>query len=278
MYNILSIILLIFAGYLMVSGFAYFFQNRLIYFPDPLIQATPQEIGLEYEEITFSTADGVRLHGWFVPGPGGQDRPLALFCHGNAGNISHRLDQIRIIHDLGLACFLFDYRGYGQSQGRPSEKGTYLDAEAAWSLLVAARGVSPQDIVCWGRSLGASIAARLARDHAPRALIVESGFTSLLDMARKLYPFLPVGLLAVYDYPTKQYLRERTCPLLIVHSRDDEVVPYSFGRTLFEKARPPKEFLELSGGHNDGFLVSGDYYTDGVGSFLKRCGQRKEQP
>lgn len=270
--NVMTLLLILVCGYLLLFGLTFFLQNKLLYFPDAKIQYTPGDIGLDFEEVSFSSRDGLKLHGWFVPGPVRENRRLVLFFHGNAGNISQRLDQLRLIHQLGLACFIFDYRGYGKSEGQTSEKGTYLDAEGAWDYLISTRGVGPEDIICWGRSLGGPIAARLARDRTPLALIVESAFTSLPAMARKLYPFLPVKLLPVYRYPTVEYLQSRDCPVLIVHSREDEIVPFSFGRKLFALAREPKEFLELSGGHNDGFLSSGETYTDGVKRFLGRLG------
>jgi fermentation-respiration switch protein FrsA (DUF1100 family) len=197
-----------------------------------------------------------------------QLQPTLLFLHGNAGNISHRLDSIRQFHELGLAVFILDYRGYGESEGSPTETGTYDDATAAWHYLIAQRGIAPRDIVLLGRSLGANIAAELATRTRPGALIMESAFTSVPDMAATIYPWLPVRLLSRYRYDAYKQLAHISCPLLIVHSRDDEIIPFTHGQRLFECAREPKQFLELRGGHNDGFLVTGRDYLEGIGHFL----------
>ncbi|HSG94905.1 MAG TPA: alpha/beta hydrolase, partial [Afifellaceae bacterium] len=193
---------------------------------------------------------------------------VVLFFHGNAGNISHRLDSLRIFNALNLDTLIFDYRGYGRSDGKVSERGTYRDGEAAWRYLTVERGIAAEDIVLFGRSLGAAIATYVASRHTPGALIVESGFVSVPDMAANLYPWLPARRLARIKFPAGDYLRAVSCPVLIVHSRDDEIIPFEQGRKLFERALEPKHFLELRGGHNDGFLVSGRRYLDGLDNFL----------
>jgi len=242
------------------------FQSHFIYFPDRYIAATPEAIGLQYETVHFQAADGVNLSGWFVPAE--QPRGVVLFCHGNAGNMSHRLESIRLFNGLGLSTFIFDYRGYGQSEGRTTEQGTYSDAEAAWRYLVEMRQLDPAEIVVFGRSLGAAIAAWLAQQHAPAALIIESGFTSVPDLAAKLYPYFPVRLLVRFDYGTIEYVRNIDSPLLIVHSRNDEIIPFINGKRLFNAANEPKRFLEISGSHNDGFIVSGKRYENGIDAFI----------
>ena len=173
--------------------YLFFVQARLIYYPNipsRKLTASPSDIGLDYESVTLNTSDHVTLHGWFVPAP--DRRGCLLFFHGNAGNISHRLDSLKIFHDLGLSVLIIDYRGYGKSQGSISEHGTYLDADAAWSYLTESRRIPAQEIVVFGRSLGAAVAANIASRKTPGALILESAFTSIPDMAAKLYPFLPV--------------------------------------------------------------------------------------
>ncbi len=245
-------------------------QSRMIYFPDMPsreLTATPRQIGLAYESVEFTTADGVKLHGWFVPAA--EPRGTLLFFHGNAGNISHRLDSLRIFHDLGLGTLILDYRGYGQSEGTPSEEGTYLDAEAALGYLQKQRGVAAEGVIVFGRSLGAAIAAHLASRHQVRALILESAFTSVPEMAATLYPFLPTRWLVRFSYATKDYVGERSCPLLVIHSRDDEIVPFEQGQALFAAANPPKRFLELRGGHNDGFLASRRAYVKALDEFIR---------
>jgi len=245
----------------------FFFQPRFVYFPTRAIVMTPADIGLPYETVRFQAADGVELSGWFVPAEG--SRGVVLFCHGNAGNISHRLDTLEILHRLGFSTLIFDYRGYGQSEGKPTEQGTYLDAEAAHRYLVQQRAVDPGEIIFFGRSLGGAIVAWLAQEHTPQALIMESTFTSVPDLAAHLYPYLPVRYLSRFRYNTVDNLSRVSCPVLIVHSRDDEMIPFSHGRRLFEGASEPKKFLEIRGSHNEGFMISADWYEEGLASFLR---------
>lgn len=246
-------------------------QSRLLFLPDVGgrdVRITPADVGLAYDQVTLTTSDDVELDAWFVPAPGAKG--VVLFCHGNAGNISHRLDSLEIFHRLGLSVLIFDYRGYGRSQGRPSEDGTYLDSEAAWHYLVGQRNMAPQRIVIFGRSLGAAVAARLARRQQPAALIVESAFTSVPDMGAELYPLLPVRLLSRLRYDVVWSVAESRCPLLVVHSRDDDIIPFAHGERIFAAARPPKEFLEIHGGHNEGFLISGRLYSQGLADFVEK--------
>lgn len=257
------------AAYALLLIVVFAFQSRLIFFPNVPARALgpgPESIGLRHQRVEFTAEDGIRLQGWFVPAAA--PRGVILFCHGNAGNISHRLDSLRIFHDLGFSTLIFDYRGYGESRGRVSEHGTYLDAEAAWNYLTAELGFGGSAIVLFGRSLGAAIAARLASRKNPSALIVESGFVSVPDLAARLYPWIPARFLARIRYPTGEYLKAVSCPVLIVHSRDDEIIPFSQAMALFQMARDRKCFLELRGGHNDGFIVSGRNYRDGLDRFL----------
>lgn len=265
-----SIVLVVVGGYAALLLYLYFFQSHLLYLPNlpsREILATPDSIGLVYEHVTIVTDDDIPLDAWFLPVD--QARGVLLFFHGNAGNISHRLDSLKVFNDLGLATLIFDYRGYGRSRGQPSEHGTYRDAEAVWRYLTEKRQTGPKDIVLFGRSLGGAIAASLATKHTPGALIIESGFTSVPDMAADVYPFFPARRLARFRYDTEAYLRSVSCPVLIVHSREDEIVPFAHGHKLFAVANEPKRLLEIRGGHNDGFLVSGETYVDGLDTFLK---------
>ena len=256
-------------GYAIITAMVYFGQSGLIYYPGVAgrsLSATPQKFGLEYEDVEIVTEDSVRLHGWFVPSQNA--RATLLFFHGNAGNISHRLDSLVIFNRMNLDVLIIDYRGYGQSQGQASENGTYRDAEAAWRYLTETRNLEPEKIIVFGRSLGASIAAWLAEKHRPAALILESPFSSVVSMAQRLYPFLPVKWLSKFSYDTRQYVSTITCPLLVVHSRNDEIVPYAEGRLVYDAAPADKRFLDIRGGHNDGFLASGRAYIDGVEGFI----------
>jgi hypothetical protein len=261
-----SLLTIIGGVYLGLCLILYVFQERYVYFPTRELAVTPAAYGLDYEELWLTTADGVHLHGWYVPAPA--TRGAILFLHGNGGNISHRLDTLKIFHDLGLAALIIDYRGYGASGGRPSEEGTYLDAQAAWRHLLEVKGYSQDRIVLFGRSLGGAVAAWLAARTRPAGLIVESTFTSVEDMGRHYYPFLPVRWLTRIHYPVLGYLRQVQSPVLIVHSPDDEIVPYNQGRRLYEAAPMPKYFLELIGDHNHGFMLSGPRYVQGLEKFL----------
>ena len=255
--------------YLGIAALVYFRQSSLLYYPNlpgRNLIATPQRIGLAYEDVSLLTADGVRLHGWFVPAD--RARGSLLFFHGNAGNISHRLESIEIFNRLDLDVLIIDYRGYGRSEGSVSEAGTYRDAEAAWRYLTETRGIDPARIIVFGRSLGASIAAWLAGRQPPAGLILESGFSSVPSMAQRLYPFLPVRWLARIGYDTAAYVGALTCPLLVVHSKTDEIIPFAEGMAVYDAAPADKRLLEIRGGHNDGFLVSGDDYIDGLKSFI----------
>jgi fermentation-respiration switch protein FrsA (DUF1100 family) len=250
--------------------FLFFMQAKLLYYPNVpsrKLTASPKNIGLEYESVSITTSDGLVIHGWFVPAK--EERGTVLFFHGNAGNISHRLDSLKIFHDLGLSSFIIDYRGYGQSQGSISEQGSYFDAESAWNYLTETRKIPAQEIIVFGRSLGGAIAAYVASRKNPGALILESVFTSVPDMAAKLYPIFPVRVLSRFQYNTKKMLRSVSSPVLIIHSPDDEIIPFENGQVLYESAREPKDMLTIRGGHNEGFLVSGSIYRDGIDNFIK---------
>ena len=244
----------------------YLFQDKLVYFPERQIEATPKAIGLTYEPVTLQTEDGLQLSAWFVPVE--PARGVLLFCHGNGVNISHLLDSIRIFHRLGLSALVFDYRGYGQSEGAPSEEGTYRDAEAAWRYLVEQRQIEPNRIIIYGHSLGGSVASWLGRQHPSGAVVIDSSFTSVADVGAAVYRFLPVRLLSRFQYNTRENLQRVRSPVLIIHSREDEIIPYSHGLALFRSAPEPKAFLEITGGHNSGFLTSGALYTNALQKFL----------
>jgi fermentation-respiration switch protein FrsA (DUF1100 family) len=242
-------------------------QDRLIYFPTRELSTTPGVYGFGHEDVWLTTADGVRVHGWFIAAPA--SRATLLYLHGNGGNISHRLQRIALFRRLGLSVLIVDYRGYGRSDGTPDEEGMYRDARAAWEYLVQTRRLAVTELIIYGESLGGAVAAQLARERRPRALILESSFTSLADVGGEAFPWLPVRWLLRHDYPTHENLGQVVAPVLIVHSRDDEIVPFAHGQRLFEAAREPKFFLETHGGHNDGFLATGTAYSDGINAFLR---------
>jgi len=264
--NVVVILLVFYLAFLITI---YFMQDRMLYFPEREISQTPKDIGLEYEEVSLRTKDNVTVSGWYIPAK--HEKGVLFFCHGNAGNISHRLESISIFHNVGLSVLIFDYRGYGKSEGKPSEKGTYRDAEAAWDYLVEVKGKTPDRIIVFGRSLGAAIAADTALKKIPAGLILESSFLSVPEMGKKHYPWIPVKYVSKFHYSTIDKIQSITCPKLVIHSPDDEIVPFEHGRALFEKAVQPKEFLKIRGGHNEGFLISGDLYIDGLKSFVHKC-------
>lgn len=265
----LNVILIAAGIYAVLLLIVYLNQSSLLYLPgmpSRELTASPRDIGLIHEDVRLLTDDGVDLHGWYIPTE--RARGTLLFFHGNAGNISHRLESLQIFHQLGLNVLIFDYRGYGQSQGQPGERGTQLDALAAWHHLVDIRGESPDRIVLFGRSLGGALAAWLAARVQPGALILESAFISVPELAAELYWWLPARWLSRLQYNTRNYLAEVHCPVQVIHSREDEIIPYRHGQSLYEAAHPPRTFLELRGDHNTGFIVSGDNYMRGLETFL----------
>ncbi len=256
--------------YVLLAAVLYLMQNKMVFLanmPGRTLTATPQDAGFDYQDVSITTSSGIRLHGWFIPAE--QAKATVLFLHGNAGNISHRLDSIDILRELGLNTFIIDYSGYGQSEGKPSEQGTYLDAQAAWEYLVNTRGIAPDNIVIFGRSLGGAVASWLAAKTTPGAVILESCFTSALDMAHRLYPFLPVRLVIRLKYRVKDNVEQLSSPLLVVHSRQDEIIPFDMGQAVFAAAPEPKEMLVLTGNHNGGFLMNRNQYLAALGNFLE---------
>jgi fermentation-respiration switch protein FrsA (DUF1100 family) len=268
----MTIFAILVGTYIVVCCLAFLFQSQLMHFPDRKMAATPGVLGMDYQDVFFETGDGIRLHGWFIPRENA--KAIVLFCHGNAGNISHRLDSIHIFWQVGLSVFIFDYRSYGRSQGRVSEDGLYADARAAVEYLLDKKDIAPDQIIYFGRSLGSAIAIELASHYPPLALIAESAFTSMPELGSKVYPWLPVKFLCRFHYDSAAHIKVVMCPKLFIHSRQDDIVPFSLGRKLYDNAPEPKDFLEISGSHNDGFLTSGMRYIDGLTSFLDSLEQK----
>jgi len=254
---------------LVFSGMLYLRQPSMIFLPSRTLDATPADWGLAYEEVSLTSADGIRLHGWYLPHDG--SRRTLLFFHGNAGNISHRGESLRIFHRLGLNVLIIDYRGYGRSEGRPSEAGLDQDGEAAWHYLIKRRGLDAQDIVLFGRSLGGVVAARLAAKVQPAGLILESSFSSARELAQRVFPLLSRLTPLRYDFNAAAALAEVHCPVLVVHSRGDEMIPYALGEKLYQAANEPKRFLLLQGDHNAGFILSQPHYEQGLQAFLAQA-------
>ncbi len=247
-----------------------------MYFPqvERELTATPRGAGLDYEEVMLHTADGIKLHGWWVPAR--QARGAVLLMHGNAGNISHRIGYLTMFSRLGYSVLVFDYRGYGKSDGHPDEEGTYRDAEAAWQHVTAARNVPARDIVMVGESLGGGIATWLALKHPPRALVLASTFTSVPDLGAQIYPWLPVHWLARIRYENLARIGQIDAPVMIAHSRDDDIIPFAHGEALFAAAREPRQMLVLAGAHNEGFIFARDTWINAVAGFLEPVAIQKE--
>ena len=247
-------------------------EKRFIFFPDKTIDETPREWGMPYEDVYFTTEDGLRLNGWWIPGTGS---PITLlWFHGNAGNISHRLENIRLRRDrLAVNNFIFDYREYGRSEGEVSEGGTYRDGSAAVQYLRGRKDLDPARIVFLGESLGSAVAVEMAIRHGCAAMVLESPFLSIPEMAKVSFPFLPFGPLFRTRYDTLSKIGRVRAPVLIVHGENDEIVPLQHGRRLFEAAPEPKEFYVVKGAHhNDLHFVGGKAYLDELGRFLGRVG------
>jgi len=251
----------------------YLLQPRLLFMPNfqgRELTATPARLGLPFHDVSLPTEDGETLHGWWLPHESA--RATLLFFHGNAGNIAHRLESLEIFHDLGLSVLIIDYRGYGRSTGKPSEAGLYRDGRAAWQWLTETQGVVPDDIILFGRSLGAAVASWLAGRVEAGGLIVESAFTSVPDIGAEVYWWLPVRLLSRLEFDSAEYIRQTDLPVLIVHSVEDEIIPVHHGRRLREIAGERSSMLEIEGGHNTGFLDSRERYRRGLDEFIEVVG------
>ena len=254
-------------GFMVLVAFAGC-RSQFIFHPDREIRTTPANFKLPYETILFETEDKVKISGWWIPAE--KQMATMLFFHGNGGNISHYLDYAAVWNKMGLSTFAVDYRGYGMSGGHPTEDGTYRDAEAAWHYLVTQKGIEPKKIIIYGKSLGGSVAAWLAQAHTPGLLIIDSSFTRIAAVARDLFPWAPAGLILGNAYNTEEYVKSLRCPVLIMHSSDDEIVPFYHGQELYETAPAPKEFLPLSGSHNGGFYQSLPAYEQGLKGFISK--------
>lgn len=262
-------------AYTLIALLMWLFQERLVYLPHMGREhvATPADIGLDWRAVELVTADDLTLDAWWLPAE--NSRAALLFLHGNAGNISHRLVSLEQFNRLGLSVLILDYRGYGKSEGTPSEAGTAMDADAGWRWLKEKSGHDPGRFVIFGRSLGAAVAAELASRTEPAALILESPFRSVPDLGQRLYPWLPVRALARLNYPTVEYVTQLKAPLLVIHSEEDEIIPFAEGQAVYEAAASPKKLLVIQGGHNTGFLVNEAIYLRGMNDFLSGAGLRR---
>ncbi|MDD2714403.1 MAG: alpha/beta hydrolase [Candidatus Wallbacteria bacterium] len=263
-----SIVEIIVVTYLISACFLYFFQDKLLFLTTrEMYSTTPAIHGIEYKDVYFKTKDGLKLHGWFITGK--SENPYLLFCHGNAENVSGLLESALQFYQLGLNVLFFDYRCYGKSEGKTiSETGTYLDAEAAWDFMVNELKIPSDKIIIFGRSLGGAVATKLASERTCEALIVESGFYSATERAAELYKWYPIKWMIRNPYESGKNLRSIKCPVLIIHSPDDEIIPFHHGQELFAAANEPKRFLTLKGDHNNGYWIYQEIYLAGIKQFL----------
>jgi len=258
-------IALLWAGGLLLL--LYSFQEKFIFPAAKRIDRTPATAPFqwEYEDVFLKVEDG-QSHAWFIPLEGASK--VVLFSHGNAGNMAGRLESIQLLRSMGFSVFAYDYGGYGRSTGSPSEMRIYADVEAAWHYLTEERGLAPTDIVLFGRSLGGAATAYLASKVTPAAVILESTFTSLPDVVKSMFlgSILSKGIR--HHFPSLERVSQIRAPLLIVHSKEDRLIPFVHGKRLFEAAPEPKQFLEIRGDHNTGFVESLPIYTAGWDQFF----------
>lgn len=248
--------------------FLRWFENAMIYVPSRTVTAHPGSLGLPWKRLELVASDGVRLSAWLIPSERERDRtPVMLCLHGNAGNLSDRLEKMALFRKAGAEQLWVEWRGYGESAGRPSEEGFYRDAKAARDWLASVRGVPPERLVLYGESLGAGAAVELAVRAPAAGLIVDSGFTSVPDMARIVLPWFPRRLI-VTRFDNLAKMPSVKIPILFLHSPQDEIVPYEMAQRNFAAAGGPKSFAHLKGGHNDGFLETGAAYGAAVREFL----------
>ncbi|MBT5376771.1 MAG: alpha/beta hydrolase [Nitrospinaceae bacterium] len=261
--GLLVFLLLVYAAFLLSS------ENKIIFHPSRYPDGfwNPASEGVLAQDIYFTAEDGVKLHGWFIPAENAV--ATLLWFHGNAGNISHRLDNIQRLARLNLNVFIFDYRGYGRSEGVPSEAGIYKDSQAAYDAVLRLDGVSVDTLFLFGRSLGGICAVQTAMNWPAKGLLLESVFTNSSDMARKIFPLIPLGWAMKSKLDAVSKVPHLRLPKLFLHGTDDEIVPYDMGRKLFDAAAEPKTFYSIAGaGHNDTYVLGGDEYFNALNQFI----------
>lgn len=249
-------------------------DSQLVFFPARDITQTPADVGLHYEDVRFTAADGARLHGWFVPAAGDESADTLLWFHGNAGNIGDRADNLLLLsRRLSVNVFIFDYRGYGNSDGKPSERGLYADGEAALAYLRARGDVDMSRLTLFGRSLGCAVAVEIATRHPVKSVILESPFTSIDAMARRmrggLASLIPTSWVVRSKFDSLSKIDNVHSPIMLLHGDRDDIVPIEMAHELFAAANAPKRFYPIHGaGHNDTVLIGGDAYFDALKEFI----------
>lgn len=253
--------------YLGLLLYLYFNQRNLVFFPMSDIVVTPADANIPFEDLNIKVDDSVTINGWFVPADSTPTDKVVLFCHGNAGNISHRINTVDLFYKLGVDAIYFDYRGYGRSTGSVSEDGVYADAQAVFDWLVT-KNYQPSNIYVMGRSLGGAVAVDLASKNKIAGLIVESTFSSAIEVGQKTFPIIPIKALLKDRFESDKKIIKINCPKLFIHSKEDDIIPYSLGYKLFETANEPKEFFEIEGRHNDRTYLENSSYLDKIRTFL----------
>jgi len=246
--------------------FLRYIETRTLFYPTKEIQAFPDRANLGYKDVYFKTSDNVKIDGWFIPC---KDSTFTiLFCHGNAGNISHRIEKMKFFNELGCSVFIIDYRGYGKSEGKPSETGFYKDAEAAYKYLLS-QGISTEQIIGYGESIGGAVIVDLASREKMKAIILDSTLTSVRDMIKSTYSFVPYWVFSS-RFDSESKIKLIKVSKLIIHSINDEIVPFQLGTKLYETAPEPKEFLQIYGGHNSNFYESKDLLRKKIGDYIDK--------
>lgn len=244
-----------------------FIERHFIFFPERSFLSEPSEWGMNFKDVYFTASDGVKLNAWLINA--GDDAPMVLWFHGNAGNIADRIENAKLLFDRGLSIFMVDYRGYGRSEGKPSEKGINKDAQAAYDYLLA-HGVEVDNLIVFGRSLGSTVAIYVASHNTCAGVILESAFTNMADMARRHFPILPGMGGFKRKFPSIDRIGSIDEPILFIHGDEDEIVPYELGRKLFEAASGDKNFYTINGAHhNDTYHVGGKEYFDRFEQFAR---------
>jgi fermentation-respiration switch protein FrsA (DUF1100 family) len=273
--KILKLAFRLLIGCLVLFVMLRWFEHSQIYHPDRVMSATGAELGRPFEDVVFKTSDGVELNGWFYPANTNSPRShiVMLLCHGNAGNITHRLDVCEALLETGVGVFLFDYRGFGRSHGRPGEEGTYLDAQAAHHWLQA-KGFAATNIVAFGESLGGGIVSELALREPLAGIVLQNTFTSMPEIGAELFPWLPVRWMSTINYDTCARLPRLHIPVLVMHSRHDEMIGFHHAEKNFSRANEPKLFWELKGDHNNP-LADRASFVEGMEKFLQLIASTK---
>jgi len=244
-----------------------YLEKTTLFVPSKELRVTPRDLGLAYDDVYIQTEDQVTIHGWFLKTR--KENGTLVFFHGNAGNIGDRLEKIQMFYQMGLNVLIVDYRGYGKSEGYPTEEGMYKDALAAYDYLLTRQDVDPQKIIGYGASLGGAAVIDMAAQRTLACLIVDSTFTNARDMAKRIFPFIPGFLVSIKLDSIGKIMGIKT-PKLFFHSQEDETVPYELGRKLFDAAPEPKKFVDLKGGHDEGHMQSGHIFIGEIRDYLAR--------